>query len=360
MKYLLFLGLIPSMVWANYQKPELLARYFSTHNYNLPQDSYCYMGTPMAFDGKVIVNCVREEERDLMMWDESGKSHVFYSTKNFLSTPQYVNKTLTWYEYELNGVNSVHQWKDGVLKTIPVEGAVRAVSFLGNEWIFQGRDFLNVQTEDGVYPSKIENISYVHSPSVSNSGEYAVKIRRNTDANSSPDEIWTYGKNGWIKVFGDTDSDPQSPWKDFRNNVATGNGKVFVIARDSEGEALLEISGGKQKVLARAGVDLKEFESFQIAYNKGTVVFRGIDLSGRKVIYAHDGQLKRVLTQGDTVITDLGTIATVNYKNKDSIIYNNPTIGPDGEIVIQGTLTDFDDNKTLVGVGIIRIKRDNF
>lgn len=348
------------MVWANYQKPELLARYFSTHNYNLPQDSYCYMGTPMAFEGRVIVNCVREETRDLMMWDESGKSHVFYSTKNFLSTPQYVNKTLTWYEYELNGVSSVHQWKEGVIKTTPVEGAVRAVSFLGTEWVFQGRDFLNVQNDDGVTPSRIENISYVFNPSISNSGEYAVKIRRNSDANSSPDEIWTYGHEGWIKVFGDTDSDPQSPWKDFRNNVANGDGKVFVIARDSAGEALLEISEGKQKVLARSGVDLKEFESFQIAYNKGAIVFRGIDFSGRKVIYAYDGTLKRVLTQGDTIITDLETIATINYKNKDSIIYNNPAIGNNGEIIIQGTLTDFDDNQTLVGVGIIRIQRNHF
>lgn len=65
----------------------------------------------MAFEGKVIVNCVREEMRDLMLWDESGKSHIFYSTKNFLSIPQYVNKTLTWYEYDLTGVSSVHQWE---------------------------------------------------------------------------------------------------------------------------------------------------------------------------------------------------------------------------------------------------------
>lgn len=359
MKYLLYLGLIPGITWANYQKPELLARYFSTNNYNLPINSYCYMGTPMAFAGNVIINCVRDEYRDLMLWDREGKSSTFYSTKNFVSTPQYVNNMLTWYEYDLTGVKQIHQWKDGIRQTTKVDGEMKAVSFLGNEWIYQGRDSLTVKSGSGIYPSDIEDISYVFSPSVSSKGEYAVKIRRISDANSSPDEIWIYKNKKWLKVFGDTDSNPESPWKDFRNNLTNGDGKVFVIAQDKDGEALLEITPDGERILARAGRDLKAFEPFQIAYNNGTIAFRGVDFQNRKVIYAYDGELKRVLTQGDTIMTDFGEVAKIHYHDRDAVIYNNPAVGDEGEVIVQGTLTDFEDNTTLIGVGVIRIKRES-
>lgn len=364
MKYLITLLALSSSLasWANYQKPDVLALFFSTRNYNLPQDSFCHLGTPISFEGNTVLNCIRDDFRDLMMWDKNGETKTLFSTANFISVPQYLNGTLTWYEYDMEGVKKVYQWRAGVLQELAVEMESKAVTFLGDDqWIYQGKETLKVFKNGVVYSAGIDDLAYIFSPSVSRSGEFAIKVRRGTLANSSPDEVWTYQKHQWIKVFSDRDSDPTSPWIGFNNTVTLGDGRVFVVARDTQGEAIVEIHQGKQRVLAREGIEVKKIEPFSIAYNGGSLVFRGIDHQNRKTIYVHNGsELKRILTQEDSVQTPWGVLGEVNYSHPDSIIYNNPGIGENGDVVIQATLVDFDDRKTLLGVGVISIKKDHF
>lgn len=361
MKYLIALLVMSSQLsWGAYQKPELLSLYFSTQNYNLDQDTYCYLGTPTIYENKRIINCLRGELHDLVMWDEQNQSHIFFTSKNFVSVPQYFDKTLTWYEYDQMGILAIHQWKDGEFSQYPIDEHARSVTYLGDKWIYHSHEGLTVRSEGKIEAAKIDNVSYVFNPSVSNQGDFAVKIRRGSLSNSSPDEIWSYRENKWMKVFSDKDSDPLSPWISFNNSLATGDGKVYVIAFDRKGEALVEVSELGQRVLAREGVEVKKFESFSIAYNNGSVVFRAIDHENRKVIYVHDGgKLNRVLTQGDTVLLPNGRVGQIDYPNVNSIIYNNPTIGEDGEVIIQATMLDFEDRSTLVGVGVISIRKDN-
>lgn len=362
MKYLITLLALGSSLstWANYHKPDLLALFFSTRNYNISQDSFCYLGTPTVFEGKTVLNCIRDDQHELVMWEEDGIGKSLFSSSNFVSVPQYLAGTLSWYEYDMEGVKKVYQWKKGSITELPVDIHSRSVTYLGDSWIYQSRESLKVLQEGVFHTAQIDDIAYVFSPGVSRTGEFAVKVRRKSLANSSPDEIWSFQDNKWIKVFSDKDSDPQSPWLSFNNTVAIGDGKVFVIAKDQEGEAIVEVSGHQQRVLAREGVDVKKFESFSIAYNGGSLVFRAIDHQNRKVLYVHDGvKLSRLLTQGDVVLTPWGITSEVNYSNPDSIIYNNPGIGENGDVVIQATLVDFDDKKTLLGVGVISIKKDN-
>lgn len=362
MKYL-FLVLISLGIGsakAQYQKPQLLALSFSSLNSNLPLDSYCYLGTPVVTPKKRLLNCQREESYELMAWDESGKVSTLHTSKTYLSTPHYFDGTITWYEYDQENVTKIFQWKNEVKTEIDIKDHARSVVFLGDKWIFQSRYSLSVYKKGVGQAAQIDNIGYVFNPATSVTGDYAVKIRRESLNNSAPDEIWSYKNNKWIKVFGDRDSDPESKWLSFSNSIATGDGKVFVIAKDNKGEALVEISDEGLREVAREGVDVQSFESFAIAYNNNSVVFRAIDFSNRRVVYvASKNGLERVLTQGDTVLTPQGIVGVVDYPNPHSIIYNNPTIGSNGEVVIQATLLDFDDRKTLLGIGVISIKKDN-
>ncbi len=360
MKQLIMMLLFSSQLsYAGYLKPELLALSFSTRNYNLDQDTYCHLGTPMIFEGKTLINCQKDGNHELVLWDENGQMSVLHSTKNFLSVPRFLDKTLTWYEYDIEGVTKVYQWKDKELTELPIDTHVTAVTYLGSKWIYQSKESIRVFDQGVFQAANIDNISYVFSPSVSTKGEFAVKIRRETLANSGPDEIWSYKDGEWIKVFADRDSNPQSPWLSFNNSVTVGDGKVYVIAKDGSGEAIVEISNKGERVIVREGRDVKQFESFNIAYNNGSLVFRAIDHQNRKVIHVYDDKgLHRILTQGDTVHTPFGVTGEVDYPNEHSIIYNNPGIGENGEVVIQATLKDYDDKKTLLGIGVISIKKD--
>lgn len=362
MKYFITLLALGSSLstWADFHKPDVLALFFSTRNYNLSQNSFCHLGTPTVFKGNTILNCKRDDYHDLVLWGADGVGKTLFSTSNFVSIPQYLNGTLIWYEYDMEAVKKVYQWKDDVITEIPIDIHSKAVTYLGDSWIYQSKEALKVLQEGVFHSAQIDDIAYVFSPSVSRSGEFAVKVRRKSLANSSPDEVWSFQNNKWVKVFSDKDSDNRSRWLSFNNSITIGDGKIFVIARDQEGEAIVEISGDKERILAREGIDVKKFESFSIAYNGGSLVFRAIDHQNRKVLYVHNGvKLTRVLTQGDTILTPWGITAEVNYSNPDSIIYNNPGIGENGDVVIQATLVDFDDKKTLLGVGVISIKKDN-
>ena len=360
MKYLcLLITLVSQSTWAMYQKPQLLALTFSTRNENIAQDTYCYLGTPMIFEGKTVLNCQREDQHELVIWDEDQKVSTLFATKNFISVPQYLNGVLTWYEYDQEGVIKAHQWQQGAFSEIAVDIHARSVTFLGDKWIYQSRQGLKVLESGQFHTAQIENVSYVFSPSTSAQGDYAVKIRKGSHANSSPDEIWSFKNNKWIKVFSDRDSDPKSKWLSFNNNMAVGDGKIYVVAQDERGEVIVEISQTGQREIVRAGVDVKRFESFNIAYNKGSLVFRAIDHQNRKVIHVFNEKgLQRILTQGDIVHLPWGVSGEVNYHNEHSIIYNNPGIGENGEVIIQTALRDFNDKKTLLGIGIISIKRD--
>lgn len=361
MKYLIILlTLVSQSTWGMYQKPKLLALTFSTHNENIGQDSYCYLGTPMIFQGKRILNCQRDDHHELMMWDEFQQVSTFYSSKNFLSVPHFLAGTLTWYEYDQEGVIKVHQWKDGSFTQRPVDIHARSVTYLGDKWIYQSRQELKVLDRGELQTAQLDDVSYVFSPNTSRQGDYAVKIRRHSLANSAPDEIWSYKNNKWVKIFSDRDSDPKSKWISFNNNLAVGDGKVYVVAQDGLGEVIVEISDEGQREIVRAGVDVKRFESFAIAYNNGSLVFRAIDHQNRKVIHVFNEKgLQRILTQGDIVELPSGVVGEVDYHNEHSIIYNNPGISENGEVVIQATLTDFEDKKTLLGIGVISIKRDH-
>ena len=110
--------------------------------------------------------------------------------------------------------------------------------------------------------------------------------------------------------------------------------------------------------VARAGKDLKRFDFFSPKLRRGVLVFRGEDLENRKAVWIYEsGVLKRLLTQGDVVKTDKG-LARVDYQSQDAIFYGAPGISENGEIYLQATLTDIDSPLTLLGVGLIKLKKE--
>jgi hypothetical protein len=131
-----------------------------------------------------------------------------------------------------------------------------------------------------------------------------------------------------------------------------------VVATDERGDVLLKITGQKINELARANQELKSFDFFSPKTRNGVTVFRGVDFENRKALYVHHkNRIQKILTQGDTVLTDQG-LGRIQYPNEHSIFYGAAGVGPQGEILQQVTLTDPDHPRTLMGVGLVILERE--
>jgi hypothetical protein len=201
-------------------------------------------------------------------------------------------------------------------------------------------------------------VAFIFSPVVGPQGELVFKTRDIDYNESSPDKLWFYQNGKWRVILEDKDSNPESPWKNFRAHLAVEGEKVLAIAGDGKSESLILLDKGTTKVLVKTGVDLKSFDYFSPKMRGGVIVFRGEDFEGRKVTYVYDEKgFRRLLTQGDTVQTDKG-IGRVHYENRDAIFYGAPGIDEKGNVVLQATLTDADHPRTLLGIGIIKFEKE--
>jgi hypothetical protein len=368
MKKVYFLSLILSTsIFANYSKPQLIARYSGVDSFNAPQGLYCFTAEPLATTEGVFLGCRNQEDHSLMIRFSPKYELLATHETSLFSTPKEVLGKTSWFEFSQAGVQKLFDFQKGLLSQ-------RELKNLGSLYS-QIDSFTPIKNEFYIYrcqdetkqilmwqnhistPLFKEVTSHIFPPVTSIQGDFIFKIRKGDTQESSPDELILW--NGkFKKILSDKDADPSSPFKSFRHQMALDNETLAFIGTDDQGEALFLLRDGKFEEVARVGKDLLSFDYFSPKLRNETLVFRGTDLNRRKVLWIYkQGILERLLTQGDVVHTDKG-FARVDYKSQDALFYGAPGISESGDVYQQATLTDIDSTITLLGIGLLQFKKE--
>lgn len=351
-------------LFASYGKPELIARFSDVEAWNAPDNTWCFSGEPSAVKGKVYLQCFDFAGTAMMEFQKGSFQHFVRAGEGHIfSHPLIVNGVPTWYESNEYSVIEAFEGKNPVgLKGLKPESfGTDSFTRYGTKWLYRYKSEtpeLWSWENNEMQPFFTEKVSFIFSPYTNSKGEVAIKTREVNYSESSPDKIWHFDGKNWKVLLEDKDSSPSSPWKGFRNQLALGDGYVVAFSQDEKSEVLLKVQNSKTEVIARAGVDLKNFDHFGPKAYGETVVFRGEDFERRKAIYYYNGQkLQKLLTQGDIVLTDKGA-GRVHYKNQDAIFYGAPGFDERGSIYLQATLVDDSSPNTLLGIGLLKFEKE--
>lgn len=365
-KSLLLSLLIPLTTFADFGKPELLARFMSSDAWRAPDNLWCFTSNPAILKGKVYLTCMDEKGRSMVEWSPEYKIIARAEMDNFFSSATVSMGKVSWYEY--NEFNSKRFYDlTSTLKVTEVDNletfSTQGDTFLpltSDSWFFRAKGEkpqIMIWRQDEIVPFFNPGASYIFTPQVSNDS-IAMRTREQNYNENAPDRLWLYHQGSWKVILEDRDANPESPWKIIRQSLALDGDEVVVIADRGQGEELLLIKGTSIKSLARAGKDLARFDYFNLQYKAGTIAVRGEDFERRKVLYVYTQKngFRPLLTQGDVVHTDLA-IGRVHYSNRDAILYSAPGIDEEGNVYQQATLTEFDYPTTLLGVGLLKFSK---
>jgi len=161
--------------------------------------------------------------------------------------------------------------------------------------------------------------SYLFSPSVNASGQWAFKARLGEKGQwdeSQPDLIvlLTPQAGGFAVqvVAQDNQANPTSPFTAFDNSVSlSNNGFLAYVASLSKTQKTLVVfkNGVAQEIVREGTQGISEIELFRPQVNdQGWVVFRAKDLQGQRGIYIADQNkhLQKLIGEGDAVPTENG------------------------------------------------------
>lgn len=367
MKTLSICLLISINCFAQYGKPQLVARYSGIDSFNAPDGLYCFTSDPNPTNEGVFSRCLNREGQALMVkWNPNFELLATSESKLFSQPIEVLGKT-SWYEFGEVGVNNLYEYKDNKLTVInlknlgPVFASVDSFTAIKDGfYIYRLSDEtkkLQSWKNHNVGTLVTEGMAHIFPPVSSVEGNFIVKTRRDNLNENSPDELIFWDGN-FQTILKDQDADPESKILSFRHQHALDKNAVALVIKDSEGEALVILKDGKMMEVARAGKELIEFDYFSPKMRNGVLVFRGLDLNKQKAVWLFsDNKLIKLVTQGDVVKTDKG-LARIDYQSQDSIFYSSPGIGPRGEIYLQATLTDIDSPMTLLGIGLIKFLKE--
>lgn len=353
--------------FAHYGKPELVARYSGVDSFNAPDGLYCFSSEPQPTKEGVFLGCLNREGNALMVKWAPQFELLAISEYKLFSHPKEVNGKTSWYEFGEVGVNNLYEYKDQKLSVInlkdlgPVFAMVDSfVAIKDQVYIYRLQDEtkkLQSWKNHTVTSMVTEGMAHIFPPVSSVEGNFIVKMRREHLNENAPDELM-FWDGTFHTILKDRDADPDSEIKSFRHQHALDLDAVALVVTDDEGEVLVIMKAGKMTEIARAGKDLISFDYFSPKMRNGVLVFRGVDKNKQKSIWVYEnGELRKLLTQGDVVKTDKG-LARVDYQSQDALFYGAPGIGPSGEIYQQATLTDIDSPMTLLGIGLIKFSKE--
>jgi hypothetical protein len=367
MKILIISLLISLSSHAHYGKPELVARYSGIDSFNAPEGLYCFSSEPQPTKEGVFLGCLNQDGNALMVKWSPQFEIVAYSESGLFSHPKEVEGQANWYEFSEAGVRNLFEYKNNNLNIINLKNLGPTFALIDSFTAVKNQSYIyRLQDETKKLQSwknhtinslYAENVAHIFPPVSSVDGDFVIKVRRDSTSESSPDELIIW--DGEFKtILKDRDADATSKFKSFRHQYALDQGAVALVVDDYLGESLLILKDGQTTEVARAGKQLTGFDYFSPKMRNGVLVFRGVDLEKRKAVWVYqDGELKKLLTQGDVVMTDKG-LARVHYQDHDALFYGASGIGPDGDIYQQATLTDIDSPVTLLGIGLIKFKKE--
>lgn len=357
------------MAHAGFSKPELMARFMALDAWKAPDNMWCFSGEPTALNNKIYLNCMDIDGNLMVSWDQ-GKFEVAAraNSETLFSKPLVAFNRVNWYEFE----------EFSPLRTFVASDKleVRTISNLGPMSSSPTDSFLPLTKDTFFFKNKWEDsqlwswknnvvtaffnpeAAYIFTPHPGLNGEIAFKTRHLSTDESAPDKLWHYNGKEWKVVLQDKDAQKDSQWKSFRHQLSVEGDKIVVVANDGTTDSLLLITGNKVQVLARAGKELKELDFFSPKIQAGTIVIRGVDFQGNKAVYVKDnGPFRKLITQGDIVQADKGA-AMVYYPNEHAIFYGAPGLDEKGNIYLQATLSDPHHPETLLGIGLLKFKKE--
>lgn len=364
---MLFLSLLFSFpAWANYSKPELLARYSGNDAFNAQDDLYCFSSEPEANSEGVFLGCQSQQGYMMVHWGPHFE--VVAATENgIFSHPKSVAGNVSWYEFDEAGVKALYEFRDQSVQVTPLKNLGPISALIDSFIALKNETYLYRLQEESkklliwknheISTLYSENVSHIFPPVSSANGNFLMKIRRNDLSESSPDELLLW--NGEFKnILKDRDADGKARFISFRHQYALDGEKIALIGTDDQGEALYLIDQNHMIEVARVGRDLAGFDYFSPKLKNGVLAFRGMDLENRRTLWVYEsGKLTKLLTRGDVVQTDKGA-ARFDYSSQDALFYGAPGIGPTGEIYLQATLTAIDTSMTLLGIGLIKFHKE--
>ncbi len=349
-------------------KPELILRYSDADSWKIPNGYYCFNTNPITYKDAIYLRCSDGDYEHLFKITNTQTTSIYKSGDGHkLTDPSLTVDGLLWSEFSEGGTHTILDLKGEEIRKVSFkpQGMIDGMASTGEgEYVFRWLDFDGEQ-----FVTKWKNTaeiwmdhpdrSFAFSPS-SAPNQLAYKLRLNSLDDSSPDLLYWWADLGKSPlVLKDRDSDANSSWLSFRNSVILSGSSMLFVGRmmsGVDGIGLMDESG-VVKTIAQVGSDkVKEIDYFSPSINKHqTVVFRGVDESGMKTIFMwKNDKISVLLRQDDVVHTDKGP-ARINYQDPSAVFMSAPFLSEDS-LFIQTALVDFDDEKTLIGVGLLRLR----
>ncbi|MBA2403212.1 MAG: hypothetical protein H0V66_00450, partial [Bdellovibrionales bacterium] len=330
MKTLIIFLLCSFNSYADYGKPQLVARYSAVDSFNAPLGLYCFSSEPQPTKEGVFLGCMNQEGEAQMVRFSPEFEVVAKSENGLFSHPKEVAGKSTWYEFSEAGVKNLFEYQNQKLKVInlknlgPVFALIDSFTALKNDsYVYRLQDEtkkLQSWKDHTIGSLFAEEAAHIFPPVSSFDGDFITKVRRENLNENAPDELILW--NGSFKtILKDRDAEAGANYKSFRHQYALDKNAVALVVTDDQGEALIILDDGRVTEVARAGKELLSFDYFSPKMRGGVLVFRGMDLEKRKAIWVFENhKLKKLLTQGDVVKTDKG-LARVDYQSQDALFY---------------------------------------
>jgi hypothetical protein len=193
--------------------------------------------------------------------------------------------------------------------------------------------------ENGIDPAS--PWSFLFTPAFNNNRQIAAKLQLVSGGN----EIRIFNEDGTSTLIAqDSGADAASPYSSFRNSGdLTDDGRVVFAAGLVAGGTGVFVSDGTTttQIATTALADLGSIEFFAPRINNnGVVTFRGFDGSGNRSVYVGDGtDFIKLVTEGDTLETDLGTL-TIGRLDGAPAFGSSPDISDAGFVVFAASVND--------------------
>ncbi len=367
----------------NYNTPQILARANINDGYNLPPMSFLSNTSPVINNrGDISFKLLAVDgQRKQGLWvkrgvEENGK--IIYSAPDyrFLTDPSINDKGIIAFnlydEGETDGIYTLNSDTQEVVQLLkPTNKNILYYTY--PQVLTNGKVFFRGTNQDNVrafyqFDGSLKTIisegatafgqksSYLFKPVMNDSGAMTFKRRLGPIGEwdeRMPDEILLIKPNGStydsIIVAKDKDSDSASVFKGFFNtsSVSRTNHVAFTAFLEDNTRVLILYKDGVSKNIASEKVDgISEIENFSPKVSdQGIVLFRAKDELGKRGIYLADASgVKRIISEGDEVSTDLGMgkiLSNPNYPGFGGEVDMNDQ----GEIVFNCLLVGARDNK---------------
>ena len=382
----LFMLIVSSSVFSaipSYNAPIILARANINDGYNLPPMSFLSNTSPVINNrGDVSFKLLAVDgQRNQGLWVKRGveeNGQIIYSAPDyrFVTDPSINDKGIIAFnlydEGETDGVYTLNADTREVVQLLkPTNKNILYYTdpqVLSNGKVyFRGTNQENARAFyqfDGSLKTIIaegpstfgQKSSYLFKPAMNDIGAMTFKRRLGAVGEweeRMPDEILLIKPNGSsydsIIVAKDKDSDSASVFKGFFNtsSISRNNHVAFSAFLEDNSRVLILYKDGVSKNIASEKVDgISEIEIFSPKVNdQGQVLFRAKDELGKRGIYLADANgVKRIISEGDEVNTDLGMgkiLSNPNYPGFGGEVDMNDH----GEIVFNCLLVGAKDNK---------------